>query len=266
MTDIQETLARAFERMLENSSPSTASDFDRLAQAFRAQIEKRTETLRANNPAAADRALAVVDQVIENAWRSTSLPQSGDETAVPRQGPEPMTVNELPKQTNAQPQGQETKSQSGTRSLIIGGLVGAIAGGLAMFGATKLTTGPLVVTIPAEDIVAVRQAAPELIDAVAKMREIIEKSPEQMAVSAEGNLVPAAQVFPDIFNALSPEVRNGLGFFVRTEGSAYKILLSGRLCPVITTDPMFARDPKRESDFAMLCQFYGVWNDAGADL
>ncbi len=265
MSDFQNNLKAALERAIIAANARTDEEIRAVAQQFRAFVMRRVQAKHGSNLGLAQRANRILDQAIVEFC---------------------MTAHEIKQDTSPTP-GRQAETHSGNspnsgleRSMLRPFLAGAFAAvcliALVAFMAVRVgyfselsvfrKDNERGLLIPAEDVLTARRINEEIAATVLKAQEILERDPESVLVENPDRFFNLRDVFPDLFESMPLGAKHGATVQLRRKGASYKILISGKFCPLANETDILKRDPKREGGLQVLCQFYGVWNEGGKDF
>ena len=125
-----------------------------------------------------------------------------------------------------------------------------------------------VFTIPSEDVVFARSVIPVVLDAADKAQQELAANPDSISAADGKRFRSFREVFPELWKSIPVSVRRSVTMAVRKDGSAYKLLFTSNLCPLIVAHSDMQKDPRRESTPALssLCTYFSVWNEGGEDF
>ncbi len=263
--DLQEKLAASLQRAIVVADVRTGQELDALLKRFKMLALQRINAMREMNPERAARAVRVLDQTIaefrmipQDEQAAGASAQTGAAGGDRREDAPPVLSGFLLRPFFA--------GVFATLCVVVLAILLAAKVGYLSEYSVFTADDEHALTLPAADVASANRLIPEIVDTVRKAQDILENDPYSVTGTIDGSFVQVRDVFPTLYESMTPQARDGLGFVLRRDGSDYKILLTGRLCPVATAMSELERDPKREAGYTTLCQYYGVWNEGGKDF
>lgn len=294
MSDFRRQLKFALERAIVSANAESDEEIEAVLKTFRSRADGQIATMREKDSELARRATRVLDEALmefhmtpSNEFKVGTQASNGTDASLESDDPVENgsgTAVDGERQTtkpddrsgpNATADGAQ-RQRSALAPFLTGIFVTLCAGALAVFLAhragylsefTIFTADhekPIV--IPSEDVARANQVLPEIVDTVLTAKAILDSDPESVLVEDPKRFHQFRNVFPDLYEALSPTAKQWLRFVVRRDGSDYKILLSSAHCPVMIQFGGLQEDPRRSLGYQVLCAHFGVWNDGGKNF
>lgn len=149
-------------------------------------------------------------------------------------------------------------------ALILGGVVFLFLGHI--YGYNRLTIASGGYAVSSHDAKSARQATLELRNFVDRLEAELLSPNSAIQLPNADQFHNVATIWREEFLKLSETTRRLQGVYVRKQGSDYKILLSGPICPIAISSGLFRIDPQRQGPYATLCMYFSVWGGKGSSF